>query len=140
MSGGAATSDSKPSLTISKRKQRVERTLKSLELADRLARANPGRVASTYREKRARLLKECVRSEVKNQYLEGLEKSGVQNIIPDPHFDRSLSQFESVDGSQMEIDWDRSKQIAQQVRIELAGGRWPVFPSLACTESQPTAD
>jgi DNA cross-link repair 1C protein len=143
MSGGAATSDSKPkktSLTISKRKQRVERTLKSLQLADRLARANPGRVASTYREKRARLLKECVRNEVKNQYLEGLENSGVQNIIPDPHFDHSLSQFESVAGSQMEIDWDRSRQIAQQVRTELAGGQWPVFPSLACTESQPTAD
>ena len=139
MSGGSATPDSK-SLAIAKRKQRVERTLKSLELADRLARANPGRVSSTYREKRARLLKECVRSEVKNQYLEGLEKSRVQNIIPDPHFDRSLSQFESVDGSQMEIDWDRSRQIAQQVRIELAGGQWPEFPSLSCTESQPMAD
>jgi DNA cross-link repair 1C protein len=139
-SAGAASSGAKTKetpLTIARRRQRVERTLKSLELADRLARANPGKVASAYGQKRARLLKECVRSEVKNQYLEGLEKSRTRNVMPDPHFDRSLSNFETVEGTQMEVDWDRSRQIVEQVRTELATGGWPIFPSLACTESQP---
>ena len=134
-SSGAKTKET-PS-TIARRRQRVERTLKSLELADRLARANPGKVASAYGQKRARLLKECVRSEVKNQYLEGLEKSRTRNVMPDPHFDRSMSNFETVEGTQMEVDWDRSRQIVEQVRTELSTGRWPIFPSLACTESQP---
>ncbi|KAF8739523.1 hypothetical protein AX14_009297 [Amanita brunnescens Koide BX004] len=138
-SAGATSSRAETPSTIARRRQRVQRTLKSLELADRLARANPSKVASTYGQKRARLLKECIRSEVKNQFLEGIESSRTRNVIPDPHFDRSLSKFEPVDGTQMEIDWDRSRQIGEQVRNELAGGRWPIFPSLVCTESQPPA-
>ena len=135
-SAGAASSRAKetPS-TIARRRQRVERTLKSLELADRPARANPRKVASAYNQKKARLLKECVRTEVKIQYLEGLEKSGTRNAISDPHFDGSLSNFETNEGTQMEIDWDRSRQIVEHVRTELATGRWPIFPSLECTES-----
>ncbi|KAK2467146.1 hypothetical protein APHAL10511_000695 [Amanita phalloides] len=134
--GEAATSTSS---AIAKRKRRVERTRKSLELADRLARANPARVASSYRERRARLLSECVRSEVKNEYLEGMERAKLKVVTVasvESASDRSMmTQFETVDGSQMEVDWERSRALAEKVGAELASGRWPVFPRLACTEN-----
>ncbi|KAF8637006.1 hypothetical protein AX17_003104 [Amanita inopinata Kibby_2008] len=117
------------------RKRRIECDLKTLELAERLARANPNRVVPTYREARARLLKRCTRGLVKNQYLEALQTSDVQNVIPDPHFDRSLANFAPVEGSQIDMDWDRSRRIVEEVRAELANGRWPVFPGLVSAES-----
>ncbi|KAF8635131.1 hypothetical protein AX15_000519 [Amanita polypyramis BW_CC] len=124
-----------PSAAILRQKQKIERTIRSLELAERLAQANPARVVSTYHEKRARLLKQCARNEIKTQYLEALERAKVRNVIPDPHFDRST--FRIVESSQIGVNWDRSRALEEQVRADLARGQWPVFPSLACTDSQP---
>jgi hypothetical protein len=100
-SSGAKTKET--SSKIARRRLRVERSLNGLEPDVRLARANPGKVASAYDQKRARLLKEC-----KNQYLEGVEKSRIRSVIPDPHFDDSLSNFDlKLRRAPMEIEVDK---------------------------------
>ncbi|PFH48640.1 hypothetical protein AMATHDRAFT_5610 [Amanita thiersii Skay4041] len=115
--------------------ERLDFLLKSLEVAERLALANPQRVVPTYQHDRACILNECKRLEVRLQYLKAMETFKVKNVIPDPHFDRSLSQFKPVESSQTDVNWERSRLIAESIREDLANDRWPEFPQLTCTES-----
>lgn len=97
-----------------------------LKIAEHLALALPERVVPSYHARRARLMSSHVKLEAQTAYDEARGKlpSSFETVYDEGEKERS------------QVDWERSREIAEEIREDLRNGRRPVMPALTCTESQ----
>ena len=116
------------------RKQKLSRRAQQLQIAERLARAWPERVAPSYEAKRKRLLSRSIAADTKEQYRAGMRASMASSMHPQsPGMVFSLETVDDDDGG---MDWERSRELAEGLRADIASGRRPTLPPLMCAESQ----
>jgi hypothetical protein len=120
ISGLANTPPSRESSTRDARK--YARILRRLEIAEKLSRARPDLVAPSYAAKRERLVARNARFEVKEQYLAGLAS------VVRPEDGVVFSSYQTVDDGDGGMNWDRSRQLAEGVLVEVMNGRRPMLP------------
>jgi DNA cross-link repair 1C protein len=118
-----------------------------LKIAEKLSRARPDLVTPSYPTKRARMMSRTVKEEAKRQYIDAtsrlIEASG------------DVSSFQTVDDDDGGMDWERSRELADSIREQLANERKRdcrghvgdpsersrpfsvILPPLTCVESQP---
>lgn len=121
--------------------------LKRVELADQLAAQFPNRVAASHEEQRAALRAYYERKAREFGGVAALSSSasgtlgkagGTASRVLAPA--RTILSFETVPGSNQEIDWNRSMMLADAVREDLKHGRKLSLPALSCIiESQSPA-
>jgi hypothetical protein len=109
------------------------------QIANKLSRARPDLVASSYAPKRTGQLSWSMRSEVREQYQDGLRSisyasvadTSVETAVSD-RSPRAKDAFE--DDSSM--DWERSRVLKDTVLAQLGRGEPVLLPALACLDSQ----
>ena len=109
------------------------------QIADKLFRARPDLVAPSYALKRTRDLSRRMKSEVREQYQDGLRSmyhtsmvnATLQNALPD-HSIPSTDVMEDDSG----MNWERSRELTEAVKGQLRRGEPISLPGLACLDSQ----
>ena len=109
--------------------ERENLTLKRMDIAQQLANVYPHLVAPSYETKRAKQLAKLTGKERERA---GEDAIGTrQKLVQTP----TILSFETVDDDDGGMDWNRSKQLADDLRDDIANGRRPVLPSLRCAQS-----
>ncbi|KAF9461155.1 beta-lactamase-like protein [Collybia nuda] len=124
---------SQPLLINSPSKRETKRvSSERLRIAERLAQARPDLVAPSYHMKRAALLAREAGHEAKTDP----GGAGSKRDRPCLSVTQTLLSFETVDDDDGGMDWNRSRELADALRADIANGRRPMLPGLICTESQ----
>ena len=105
--------------------EREKLALKRMDIAQQLANAYPHLVAPSYEQKRANQLAKLMKKE------QGRASATKQSLVQS----QTIFSFETVDDDDGGMDWNRSKQLADDLRDAVANGRRPVLPSLKCAQS-----
>ncbi|KIM77746.1 hypothetical protein PILCRDRAFT_825184 [Piloderma croceum F 1598] len=110
------------------------------QIADRLSRARPDLVARSYAPKRTGQLSRSMRSQVQEQYQNGLRSISYVTVA-DTSVEATASDCDltSTDafGNDSSMDWDRSRELRNTVLAQLGRGELVSLPALACLNSQP---
>jgi DNA cross-link repair 1C protein len=117
-----------------RRARRLKLHAQRLSIAERLARARPDLVVSTYESKREALL---VR-EAKVQERARARDMDKQKEKMKVHLEATgtLLSIGTVDDDDGGMDWDRSRVLAEAIKADIANGRRPMLPPLICAETQ----
>ncbi|KAF8885084.1 hypothetical protein CPB84DRAFT_1788683 [Gymnopilus junonius] len=119
-----------------------------MNMAYQLAITYPDRVHPSYWKKRERQLKQLERKRRRREeaalaaaveaHTDPLEKAlGLSSTSRVPLIrTTTVPSFEPVNDGDGGMDWNRSRQLADGIREDLANGRQPSLPSLLCTRSQ----
>lgn len=110
------------------------------QIADRLSRARPDLVAPSYAPKRTGQLSWSIRSQVQEQYQDGL-RSISHVTVADTNVEAAASDCDLTSkdafGNDSSMDWDRSRELRNAVLAQLGRGELVSLPVLACLNSQP---
>ena len=109
--------------------EREKLALKRMDIAQQLANVYPHLVAGSYEKKRAKQLAKLMRKE--RGPAGGDAISTKQKLVQT----QTILSFETVDDDDGGMDWNRSKQLADDLRDAVANGRRPTLPSLKCGRS-----
>lgn len=104
-----------------------------LRIAERLAKARPDLVIPSYGVKRATLLAREAKHQVRASPGPG---GSSKRPLPLLSATKTLLSFETVDDDDGGMDWNRSRELAEALRADIASGRRPMLPALTCAESQ----
>jgi DNA cross-link repair 1C protein len=112
--------------------EREKLALKRMDIAQQLANIYPHLVAPSYEKKRAKQLSKLMGKE--------RGRAGADDISTKEKLVQSqtILSFETVDDDDGGMDWNRSKQLADDLRDAIANGRRPVLPSLKCAAQSPS--
>ena len=122
-----------------------ENQIKRIDMAYQLAQTYPDLVKPSYWKKRERQLKQLERRRRKRE-AEALAEaaaaqSDVMGITATPRIPlirtMTVPSFEPVDDGDGGMDWNRSRQLAEEIRQDVARGRRPSVPALICTRMGP---
>ena len=109
--------------------EREKLTLKRIDIAQQLANNYPHLVAPSYEKKRA---KQLAKFKGKERGRAGADAIGTKQKLVQT---QTILSFETVDDDDGGMDWNRSEQLADDLRDALANGRRPVLPLLKCAQS-----
>ncbi|KAF9442259.1 hypothetical protein P691DRAFT_779488 [Macrolepiota fuliginosa MF-IS2] len=128
------------------RSRQMRGQLQRIKIGERLARSRPGHVAPSYEAKHARLLARYVKLETKESYAQVLtELEGKTTIASLMQFQQepgglggkpTISSFDVVDDDDGGMDWNRSRELVEAVRLAIASGQRVALPPLKCADSQ----
>lgn len=110
--------------------------LERLDISQQLANAYPHLVAPSYKEKRAKQLAKLTKKERGREAANVINrcetvKTTNQRLVQS----QTIFSFETVDDDDGGMDWNRSRQLADDLREAIANGRRPVLPSLKCAQT-----
>jgi DNA cross-link repair 1C protein len=132
-----------PVMVPSAKRQRSELQLQRIRIGERLAQARPDLNAPTYEKKRASLMaRYSTMEEVPQKEIQrGKGKERPSSPTPTPirpvvAREKTILSFETVDDDDGGMDWNRSRELAAQLKEDIANGRRPMLPGLLCAESQ----
>ncbi|TFK65604.1 hypothetical protein BDN72DRAFT_845347 [Pluteus cervinus] len=125
-------------LDTSKYDDRAKRNLQCLNIAEQLSRARPDLVSPAWEAKRAKLVARQVKYDSKHQYLAQIENKD-QNVgqpATAAEGEPQAFSYETVRESLSanDVDWNRSRLMAEGFKRELQSGRKPSIPMLMCTD------
>lgn len=124
--------------------RRVRSQFQRIKIGERLAQSRPGHVAPSYAAKRAKLLARCVRLEAKESHAQALAELGVTTAICFMRHEEfgclrsepTIPSFDTVDNDDGGMDWNRSRDLADAVRLAITNGQPVSLPPLKCADSQ----
>jgi hypothetical protein len=109
--------------------EREKLALKRMDIAQQLANAYPHLVAPSYEKRRAKQLAKLMGKEQGRVGADAITTN--QRLVQT----QTIFSFETVDDDDGGMDWNRSKQLADNLRDAVANGRRPVLPLLKCAQS-----
>ena len=109
--------------------EREKLALKRMDIAQQLANNYPDLVAPSYEKKRA---KQLAKLTGKRRGRAGADAIGTKQKLVQT---QTVFSFETVDDDDGGMDWNRSKQLADDLLDAVANGRRPVLPSLKSAQS-----
>ena len=109
--------------------ERKKLALKRLDISQQLANVYPHLVAPSYEKKRAKQLAKFTGKERGRAGADVI--STKQKLVQT----QTIFSFETVDDDDGGMDWNRSRQLADDLRDAVTNGRRPVLPSLKCARS-----
>lgn len=116
--------------------ERAKLALQRLDIAQQLANAYPHLVAPSYEQKRIKQLAKLTRKGPGRAAAHAINRSERVNTANQRLVrSRTVLSFETVDDDDGGMDWNRSRQLADDVREAIATGRKPVLPLLKCAQS-----
>lgn len=115
--------------------ERERLALKRMDIAQQLANNYPHLVAPSYEKKRAKQLAKLKEKERGRAGAGGATGSDAIVTRQKLVHTRTILSFETVDDDDGGMDWNRSKQLTDDLRDAVANGRKPVLPSLKCALS-----
>ncbi|KDR81002.1 hypothetical protein GALMADRAFT_153374 [Galerina marginata CBS 339.88] len=130
--------------------EREQLHLRRMEMAQQLAATYPHLVHPSYYKKRERQLArlERKRKEREAAYYAAQAAGGMSSVpaaLTTPSagpsnrplvLTRTIESFTPVEDDDGGMDWNRSRQLADALREDIANGRKPVLPPLLCAQSQ----
>jgi DNA cross-link repair 1C protein len=111
---------------------REKLALKRMDIAQQLANIYPHLVAPSYEKKRAKQSAKLAKFMGKERGRAGADAMSTKQKLLQT---RTILSFETVDDDDGGMDWNRSRQLAEDLQDAIANGRRPVLPSLKCAQS-----
>lgn len=116
--------------------ERGKLALQRMDIAQQLANAYPHLVAPSYEQKRVKQLAKLTGKGPGRAAAHAINRSETINTANQKLVrSRTILSFETVDDDDGGMDWNRSRQLADEVREAIATGRKPVLPLLKCAQS-----
>lgn len=120
----------KAAISPTELERRRQRKAARLQIAEKLSRARPDRVAPSFTLRRAQLASASSVSVVARS------PSPSKSICTPIESSRHPESFDTVEDDDGGMDWERSRELAQKIREDVVNGRRPILPGLICAESQ----
>lgn len=119
------------------RSRRLQNYLQRIKIGERLAQSRPSSVVPSYKAKRAKLIARYVKLEAKESYARAMAKLGRRGEADILRGGSIVPAFDDVgDDDDDAFDWNRSRDLADSVRMAIANGQPVVLPPLKCADSQ----